>query len=73
MPSLGSLNTARDFHTATVLETGEVLVAGDVGTSDRLSGAELYDPAHGKWRLTRSMNLAGDGHTMTLCCTFTLG
>lgn len=44
----GSLNTARDFHSATLLQNGEVLVAGGIGTSDRLTSAELYDPARGK-------------------------
>ena len=62
----GSLTTARDFHTATLLQNGEVLVAGGIGTSDRLSSAELYDPAHGKWRATGNMNHARDGHTGTL-------
>jgi len=62
----GSMNTARDFHTATLLQNGEVLVAGGIGTSDRLTSAELYDPAHGKWRATGNMNHARDGHTGTL-------
>jgi Galactose oxidase, central domain len=59
----GSMNTARDFHTATLLQSGEVLVAGGIGTSDRLTSAELYDPAHGKWKGTGSMDHARDGHT----------
>src|SRR5260370_30059082 len=62
----GSLNTARDFHSATLLQSGEVLVAGGIGTSDRLTSAELYDPTHGKWRGTGNMNHARDGHTGTL-------
>jgi len=28
----GSLNTARDFHSSTLLQSGEVLVAGGIGT-----------------------------------------
>src|SRR5260370_13268710 len=62
----GSLNTARDFHSATLLQSGEVLVAGGIGTSDRLTSAELYDPAQGKWRGTGNMNHARDGQTRTL-------
>ena len=62
----GNLNTARDFHSATLLQSDQVLVAGGIGTSDRLTIAELYDPAKGKWRSTRNMNHARHGHTGTL-------
>ena len=42
----GSLVTARDNHTATLLPNGKVLVAGGInGPSLHLSSAELYDPA----------------------------
>ncbi|MEO8215997.1 MAG: kelch repeat-containing protein [Acidobacteriota bacterium] len=44
----GDLTTARSNHTATLLQNGEVLVAGD--------SAELYDPAAGRWRPTGSFN-----------------
>ena len=43
----GSLNTARFFHTATLLPNGMVLVAG--GGFGSLASAELYDPASGTW------------------------
>ena len=43
----GSLATARSRHTATLLPTGKVLVAGGEGTSGPLTSAELYDPAAG--------------------------
>ena len=39
----GSLNTARDGHTATLLPNGKVLVAGSNGASGWLASAELYD------------------------------
>ncbi len=57
----GRLATARDRHTATLLPTGKVLVAGGgnhmvwfgLGT---LSTAELYDPASGTWTATGSLS-----------------
>src|SRR5438445_492100 len=42
----GSLNAAREFHTATLLPNGKVLVAGGRSSSGIiLASAELYDPA----------------------------
>ena len=49
----GSLNSARDDHTATLLTNGKVLVAGgdnadqslNVASGDALASAELYTPA----------------------------
>jgi hypothetical protein len=52
----------RSFHSATLLSNGEVLViAGvnfgfDIGTSERLNTAELYDPILRSWRPTRGPN-----------------
>src|SRR2546423_12963815 len=43
----GNLVTARYNHTATLLPSGKVLVAGGQGSSGFLSGAELYDPGLG--------------------------
>ena len=62
----GSLGTARDGHTATLLPSGKVLVAG--GRYDRatLSSAELYDPATGTWTATGSLGTARYDHTATL-------
>ena len=64
----GSLRTARYFHTATLLPSGEVLVAGgnDVNGSP-LASAELYNPATGTWSITGSMATGrGEGSTATL-------
>ena len=62
----GSLTTARDAHTATLLPNGKVLVAGGVNNNGVLTNAELYDPASGIWTLTGSLNTARILHTATL-------
>ena len=41
----GSMNTGREDHTATLLQNGEVLVAGGISAADAtLASAELYSP-----------------------------
>jgi ribosomal protein S10 len=68
----GNMQTARSDHTATLLPTGKVLVAGGdqfdsaTYTSTSLASAEVYDPAAGIWTATGSMNVARDGFTATL-------
>jgi WD40 repeat protein len=62
----GSLNTARADHTATLLASNQVLVAGGLGPSSILASAELYDPATGNWIVTGSLNFNRYGHTATL-------
>jgi N-acetylneuraminic acid mutarotase len=69
--STGSLNTAREEHTATLLPNGKVLVAAGYDgyswvSSDLLASAELYDPSTGNWSPTGSLNTARSGHTATL-------
>ena len=59
----GSLNTARQNHTATLLRNGKLLVAG--GSDDNgtvLASAELYDPTTGTWSLTGLMTAPHAGH-----------
>ena len=50
----GSMSTARDHHTATLLPDGRVLVSGGCGRrlSSALGSAEIYDPALGTWSPT---------------------
>lgn len=64
----GSLTTAREFHTATLLPNGKVLVAGGRNTSSGtpLDTAELYDPSTGLWTTTSSLAAARVWHTATL-------
>ena len=68
----GSLNTRREWHRATLLSTGKVLVAGGYTfdstnlTDIYLSSAELYDPATGAWTETGAMTAARKFHTLTL-------
>src|SRR5437016_7792288 len=50
----GSLNTARYYHTATLLPTGKVLVAGGWDGFNPFTSAELYDPDSGMWSKTGS-------------------
>jgi hypothetical protein len=54
---------ARTFHTATLLPSGEVLVAGG---GDEDSTAEVYDPATGAFSITGGMEIGRSGHTATL-------
>jgi hypothetical protein len=66
-PTTGSLNIAREEHTATLLPDGRVLVAGgrDVDLLDWKS-AELFDPATGTFTTTGSLNIGRLDHTATL-------
>jgi N-acetylneuraminic acid mutarotase len=66
----GSLNVARNTHTATLLPSGKVLVAGGFGASSVLASTELYDPANpATWTLSGSaqeLQEARGAHTATL-------
>ena len=64
----GTMTTARTFHTATLLSSGMVLIAG--GESPSSSGnatttAELYDPKTFTFSPTGSMSSARSIHTAT--------
>jgi Galactose oxidase, central domain/Bacterial Ig-like domain (group 2) len=74
--SVGSLNGPRDFHTATLLTNGQVLVTG--GTTGKIdprdecahpnggATAELYDPSTHLFDLTGNMHFPRFFHTATL-------
>ena len=64
----GPLNKARQFHTATLLPDGKVLVAGGYyfNQDHQQDTTELYNPATGAWTYTGRLNIARIGHTATL-------
>lgn len=62
----GDLNTPRHNHSATLLTTGEVLIAGgQVGVDASLSEAEVYSPATGLFSPVGSLIGERTGHTAT--------
>ena len=61
------MTDARWYHTATLLPNGQVLVAGGNDIfNNKLSSAELYDPASGLWTATGRMTTERIDHTATL-------
>jgi hypothetical protein len=64
----GSMVAARYSHTASVLGTGKVLVAGGANAAV-LSSAELYDPTAGTFAATGSMATARYQHTASVLGT----
>ncbi len=55
----GSMTMPRDYHTATLLTTGDVLVVSG-------ASAELYHPASRSWTPTGNLTADHAGHTATL-------
>ena len=64
--SASPLTTPRYAHTATLLPSGELLIAGGLDYSGIVSSAELYNPANGAWTLTGALTVARAYHTATL-------
>jgi hypothetical protein len=64
----GSMHHARTSPTATLLNTGKVLIAGGNTDSGDLV-AELYDPTSGSFSDTGSTTVSRTGHTATLLST----
>jgi hypothetical protein len=63
----GNMNVGHNFHTATLLDNGKVLIAGGITDNNAaIPTAELYDPATGTFSLTGNMNSGRYFHTATL-------
>src|SRR5437016_5210938 len=60
------MTMARADHTATLLPSGQVLVAGGWNSSNFLASAELYNPATGRFSATGAMATNRVYHTATL-------
>jgi hypothetical protein len=66
----GSMAAARNSHTATLLPSGNVLIAGG---GDDNSTAELYVPTTNSFTTTGGMEIGRSGHTATLLSTDIVG
>ena len=65
--SLPPMTSQRDGHTATLLPSGKVLIAGGWRSGTNLSTAELFDPNSGTFEsLSHTMTTERNGHTATL-------
>jgi hypothetical protein len=66
--AVGSLTTARYFHTATLLPDGRVLIAGgqNDASANPLSSTEIYDPVAKTFTPGPDMTVGRSGHTATL-------
>src|SRR5713101_351104 len=63
----GTMSTTRWAHTATLLATGKVLVAGGTDLNGNpLASTDLYDPSAKTFSQTGNMNVARSSHTATL-------
>jgi hypothetical protein len=62
----GNMTTARDYHTATVLGGGKVLIAGGADDTSDLASAELFDPGSNSFAPTGGMKATRVSHTATL-------
>ncbi|CAF1073097.1 unnamed protein product, partial [Didymodactylos carnosus] len=63
--STGRMATARSMHTATLLNSGKVLVTGGLDLH-LLASCEIYDPSTSLWNPTASMANVRYYHTATL-------
>jgi uncharacterized protein (TIGR03382 family) len=62
----GAMAQTRGQPTLTLLNSGQVLIAGGTNGGTRLASAELYDPATNTFTATGAMTLARNAHAATL-------
>jgi hypothetical protein len=63
----GMMGGARTKHTATLLQNGEVLIAGGGDANGKsLASAQIYNPANGKFTPSSAMNYPRKEHRATL-------
>lgn len=62
----GSMQSARDSATATLLKNGKVLVVGGLNDEKALATAEIYNPATKIWTNTAPLMIGRYNHTATL-------
>jgi N-acetylneuraminic acid mutarotase len=62
----GSFTFGRRLHTATLLPSGKVLIAGGGDGANYFRAADVYDPGTGTWRATGGLVSGREGHTATL-------
>jgi len=60
------MSVPRANHTATVLDSGKVLVVGGSSTNGDTNTAELYDPATNTWSSAGEVYMPRSAHTATL-------
>ena len=63
--SISSLNIPREYHTATRLDDGRILVTGG-GSMEKESSCEIYNPLTNSWAFTGNMNIGRSNHSALL-------
>lgn len=61
----GSMHTARDYHTATLLASGDVLVTGGYTIQGASNSVEMYDAISGTWSTMTGMIYGRALHSAT--------
>ena len=64
--SAALMGTTRARHTAVLLASGKVLVAGGHNSSGVLTSAEVYDPVANTWTQAPAMSNARSGHAAAI-------
>jgi hypothetical protein len=72
--NIGNIGTGRALHSATLLSSGKVLVAGGYDGSAALDTAQLYDPSNNAWTSTSNkMAVSRYGHAAGHSCVAVIG